>query len=229
MNTYIMAEIDSAQKKMSGYIALMNYRFKNLCVKADPISLLPVTVYVGMNEYNMEDVANVNKPNEFQLGVYPKDPDNLQTIMQGIYEAHPEFKIEQKSTKGDQATDDDAGSLFLLLTMPEVDNNRRDILNNGVKGLREECQARIDTIYADQKAFFVELLVNSKPEEVEEANKALKEAYKQCTDIVDDLLFNKQDEIEEAYQRYLEEKERQKLGEINNFDYSQGMRLGQDE
>ena len=96
MNTYIMAEIDSAQKKMSGYIALMNYRFKNLCVKADPISLLPVTIYVDTYEYNMEDVANVNKPNDYQLGVYPKDPNNLQAILQGLYEAHPEFKMEQR-------------------------------------------------------------------------------------------------------------------------------------
>jgi hypothetical protein len=47
--------------------------------------------------------------------------------------------------------------------------------------------------------------------------------------MVIDLLNKKQDEIEEAYLRYLEKKEQQKLGEANNFDYSQGMRLGQDE
>ena len=226
MNTYIIAEIDSAQKKMSGYIALLNYRFKNLCVKADPISLLPVTVYVDMDEYNMEDVANVNKPNDFQLGVYPKNPDNLQAVLQGIYEAHPELKIEQKSMKDENGSSDDAGSLYLLLTMPEVDDNRRDILNNGIKGLREECQTRIDTIYAEQKTYFVELLANSQPEEIEEANQALKKAYKQCTDLVDDLLFKKEDEIEEAYQRYLSKQKEKHSAEA---DYTKGFRMYQEE
>ncbi len=226
MNTYIMAEIDSAQKKMSGYIALMNYRFKNLCVKADPISLLPVTIYVDTDEYNMEDVANVNKPNDYQLGVYPKDPNNLQAILQGLYEAHPEFKMEQRSMKDDEESSDGAGSLFLLLTMPEVDDNRRDILNNGIKGLCEECRARIDAIYAEQKAYFVELLANSKPEEVEEANQALKEAYNKCNDLVDELLFKKEDEIEEAYQRYLSKQEEKLSAET---DYAKGFRMYQEE
>ncbi len=226
MNTYIIAEIDSAQKKMSGYIALLNYRFRNLCVKADPISLLPVTVYVDMDEYNMEDVANVNKPNDFQLGVYPKNPNNLQAVLQGIYEAHPEFKIEQKSMKDENGSDDDAGSLYLLLTMPEVDDNRRDILNNGIKGLREECRARIDTIYAEKKTFFAELLANSKPEEVEEANQALKKAYNECNDLVDELLFKKEDEIEEAYKHYLSKQEEKLSVEA---DYTKGFRMYQEE
>ena len=75
----------------------------------------------------------------------------------------------------------------------------------------------------------MDLLVKVSPKEAEDAKKALDDLNDKCHDMMIDLLNKKQDEIEEAYQRYLEEKERQKLGEINNFDYSQGMRLGQDE
>ena len=225
MNNYTISEIEKAQKKMSGYIGLLSFRYMNLCVKAEIASLLPVTVFVNGQETNIEEVANVNMPNEFQLGVYPKEPDQLSDIIAAIYEAHPEFKMEKKST-GDT---EDESSQFVLYTMPEVDKDRHDLLMDAVKSLYDECRVRLKTIYGEYQARFAELLVKVSPKEAEDAKKALDDLNDKCHDMVIDLLNKKQDEIEEAYQRYLEEKERQKLGEINNFDYSQGMRLGQDE
>ena len=225
MNNYTISEIEKAQKKMSGYIGLLSFRYMNLCVKAEIVSLLPVTVFIDGQETNIEEVANVNMPNEFQLGVYPKEPDQLSDIIAAIYEAHPEFKMEKKST-GDT---EDESSQFVLYTMPEVDKDRHDLLMDAVKSLYDECRARLKTIYGEYQVRFVDLLVKVSPKEAEDAKKALDDLNDKCHDMVIDLLNKKQDEIEEAYQRYLEEKERQKLGEINNFDYSQGMRLGQDE
>lgn len=210
---------------MSGYIGLLSFRYMNLCVKAEIVSLLPVTVFIDGQETNIEEVANVNMPNEYQLGVYPKEPDQLPDIIAAIYEAHPEFKMEKKST-GDT---EDESSQFVLYTMPEVDKDRHDLLMDAVKSLYDECRVRLKTIYGEYQARFAELLVKVSPKEAEDAKKALDDLNDKCHDMVIDLLNKKQDEIEEAYQRYLEEKERQKLGEINNFDYSQGMRLEQDE
>lgn len=225
MNNYIISELEKAQKKMSGYIGLLNFRYMNLCVKAEIASLLPVTVFVDGQETNIEEVANVNMPNDFQLGVYPKEPEQLSDIIAGIYEAHPEFKMEKKST-GDT---EDESSQFVLYTMPEVDKDRHDLLMDAVKSLYDECRARLKTIYSEYQARFAELLAKVSPQEAEEAKKALDDLNDKCHDMVIDLLNKKQDEIEEAYLRYLEKKEQQKLGEANNFDYSQGMRLGQDE
>lgn len=210
---------------MSGYIGLLSFRYMNLCVKAEIASLLPVIVFIDGQETNIEDVANVNMPNEFQLGVFPKEPSQLPDIIAAIYEAHPEFKMEKKST-GDT---EDESSQFVLYTMPEVDKDRYDLLMDAVKSLYDECRARLKAIYSEYQARFVELLVKVSPQEAEEAKKALDDLNDKCHDMVIDLLNKKQDEIEEAYLRYLEEKEQQKLGEVNNFDYSQGMRLGQDE
>lgn len=225
MNNYTISEIEKAQKKMSGYIGLLSFRYMNLCVKAEIASLLPVIVFIDGQETNIEDVANVNMPNEFQLGVFPKEPSQLPDIIAAIYEAHPEFKMEKKST-GDT---EDESSQFVLYTMPEVDKDRYDLLMDAVKSLYDECRARLKAIYSEYQARFVELLVKVSPQEAEEAKKALDDLNDKCHDMVIDLLNKKQDEIEEAYLRYLEEKEQQKLGEVNNFDYSQGMRLGQDE
>ena len=218
MNHIIISQIDEAQKRMGGYIALLNYRFKNLCVKADIAVLLPVSVYADGEELNIEDVANVNMPDDYQLGVYPKEENDLQSIIQGIYEAHPEFKLEMKST------DDSEESKYLLYTMPEVDKNRRDFLINGVKGLYEECQVRMDAVYAGFQTRLAELMTNASAQDVEDANKALEEAYDKCNNIVDELYSKKKQEIEEGYQRYLEEKEKQQEEE-EEMNFSQGFRM----
>ena len=180
----IISQIDEAQKRMSGYIALLNYRFKNLCVKADIAALLPVSVYANGEELNIEDVANVNMPDEYQLGVYPKEVEDLQPIIQGIYEAHPEFKMEIMSTDDSE----DEASKYVLYTMPEVDKNRRDFLMTGVKGLYEESQARIEAVYAKYQTRFAEMLVNASVQDASDANKALEDAYDRCSDMTEQLL-----------------------------------------
>ena len=218
MNNMIISQIDEAQKRMSGYIALLNYRFKNLCVKADIAALLPVSVYANGEELNIEDVANVNMPDEYQLGVYPKEVEDLQPIIQGIYEAHPEFKMEIMSTDDSE----DEASKYVLYTMPEVDKNRRDFLMTGVKGLYEESRARIEAVYAKYQARFAEMLVNASVQDANDANKALEDAYNRCSDMTEQLLKQKQQEIEDGYEKYIEDQEQKKEME---FDYSKGFRM----
>lgn len=222
MNNYVITEIDSAQKKMSAYVSLLSYRYMNLCVKAELGALMPVNVYLGDQVYNIEDVANVYSPDEFQFSVYPKNENNQQDIIQGIYEAHPEFKMELKTS---------GGGSYILYTMPEVDENRHDFLQNAIKGLHEECGARLEAIRVEFKESLLENLtkVGVSKDETDEALQALDELHERTQTMADQQLEQKQTEIDEAYQRYQEEKENQKLGEANNFDYSQGMRLGQDE
>ena len=220
MNNYTLSELENARKKMSGYIALLDFRYKNLCVKADIAALLPVTVYIDGQDGNIEEFANVNQPSDFQLGVYPKDPKDLQDIIQGIYEAHPEFKMEIKSTDGSE----DEASKFLLYTMPEVDKNRYDFLTNAVKGLHDECNGRLDKIYAEYQAEFLKMLADLPPIESDEAKKALDEVNGKCRNMARDLLSEKQDEIEEGYQDYLKmmEEKRQEDAEI---DFTKGFRI----
>ena len=218
MNNIIISQIEEAQKMMSGYIALLNYRFKNLCVKADIAVLLPVSVYADGEELNIEDVANVNMPDEYQLGVYPKEAGDLQPIIQGIYEAHPEFKMEIMSTDDSE----DEASKYLLYTMPMVDKNRRDFLMNGVTGLYEESQARIDAVYAKYQARFAEMLVNAPVQDADDANKALEDAFDKCSDMTEQLFKQKQQEIEEGFEKYIKDLEQKKEME---FDYSKGFRM----
>ena len=222
MNNYVITEIDTAQKKMGAYIALLNYRYMNLCVKAELGALMPVTVYLGNEAYNIEDVANINNPDEFKFGVYPKNDNNLQDIIEGIYESHPEFKMEIKSSDGS----DDADKRFILYTMPEVDKNRHDFLQDGVKALHAECCTRIDAIYAQIKASLLENMAkaNLPKADVDEAMKALDETRQNCLDSVNEQLLKKQEEIDEALTRYEEEQQR-KAEENREYDVTQGFRM----
>lgn len=221
MNNYILSETSSAQKEMSAYDALLNYRFMNLCVKAEVASLMPVTVYVGDDECNIEDVADVSLPNEYQMTIYPKNPNNLSAIIQAVYEAHPEFKMEIKSHNDS----DEANQRYVLYTMPEVDKNRHDFLNEGVEGLADECRLKIDAVYAKYEAKFVEELAKLPPEVLDEAKQALDNVRKKSQDMAINLLIKKQQEIDDAYVRYQEKQEQEKV-EQKDYDVAHGFKMG---
>ena len=216
MNNYVITEIDDAQKKMSAYVTLLSYRYMNLCVKAELGALMPVNVYIGDDSYNIEDVANIYSPDDFQFAVYPKNENNQQAIIQGVYEAHPEFKMEMKN---------DGGS-YILYTMPVVDENRHDLLQNAIKGLYEECCGRIDAIHAEFKARMLENLtmVGVSETETDEALQALDDLRQKSMDMADQQLDQKQNEIDEALVRYQAEQAHQKE-EDEAYDVTKGFRM----
>lgn len=216
MNNYVITEIDDTQKKMSAYVTLLSYRYMNLCVKAELGALMPVNVYIGDDSYNIEDVANIYSPDDFQFAVYPKNENNQQAIIQGVYEAHPEFKMEMKN---------DGGS-YILYTMPVVDENRHDLLQNAIKGLYEECCGRIDAIHAESKARMLENLtkVGVSKAETDEALQALDDLRQKGMDMADHQLDQKQNEIDEALVRYQTEQAQQKE-EDEAYDVTQGFRM----
>ena len=197
MTSFAISEVNDFEKKLGGYSHLLNYRYMNLCVKADPVSLLPVTVVEGDEEHEIEDVADVAKSDDFHLVVIPKYPEVLKDINRGILEAHPEFKLSVGLLD-----DDNPESQFLICEMPEVDKDRRDFLNDAVKSLYEECKARMGEIKAEEKAGFNEIF-DTHPQDLKEVNDAIDEAYDSAMNGIRALKDKKLDEIEEGYQRFL--------------------------
>ena len=203
MNNYITFELTDLAKKLKGYIMLFNYRLSNFCVKAEPTALMPVTVVLADAEYNLEEVANIMKPDDFSFDVYPKNQNNLQEVIKGIFDAHPEFKMELKTDKAENEGREDKH--HVLYTMPPVDKNRRKLLNEAAKTFHKECVVNLDVTYAELQARLVEPYTKMSPLEIDEARKAFKKAYDSAKDQCDKMLELKQNEIEEGYQRYLTE------------------------
>jgi len=217
MNQFAIKEIKEMEKKLAGYQYLLTFRYANLCIKADPMALLPVSVLVGTALMDLEQVAEVNNLGEYHFAVVPNNPDVLHDVERAILKAHPEFKVSTE-----QMDDDDPQSTFLLLEMPEVDKDRRDLLTDATKSLYEECKARMEAVVFDEKKGFAELLVKE-PESLKEISDAVKKKYEEYLDNIDGLKDKKLTEIEDAYEKYLES--HPENGQGDDIDVSKSMRL----
>ena len=209
MNNYIAFEISEFQKKLNGYNMLFNYRRSNLCVKVEPTALMPVTVILANAEYNLEEVADIIKVDDFSIDVYPKNQNNLQQVIDGIFDVHPEFKMELKTDKAETEGGEDKHHAFY--TMPEVNKERRDLLNDLTKTFHKECQLNLDATYAELQVRLVEPYTKMSPAEIDEARQGFENIFNKAKEMCDKLLQLKLNEIEEGYQRYFE-------GENDRYD-----------
>ena len=238
MNTLLIKHINDTQQKMGAYLSLLDLRYRNLCVKADPLALLSVTVNTGHEQLNLEEVANVSRPNEFQLAIYPNISNYMQDIIRGVFEAHPEFRLDIKDLNEDRKNreaekknqresqknrpeedepdmsnlgldrifdEDSQETKYLLYTMPKVNDNRHDFLDNGVKALHQQCVVRLDAEYAAGLRKFSEVEMYSSEKDMAEARQDLNDILDDVKDKANEILLEKQQEIEEAYRHYLEQ------------------------
>ena len=225
MNSFTTSEIKAFEKKLSSYQYLLTFRYSNLCVKADPISLLPVSITVGNREQNIEDVAQVVQMGDFRLVVVPKQMDVLRDVQEGIFEAHPEFKMSIE-----QMEKNDPNSRFVLCEMPPVDKPRYDLLTEATKNLYEECKARMDAVLLEEKRIFVELLAED-PESLQKVVDQINEKHNNAINDIMELRDKKLEEIEEAYAKYLEDHAQENVNKSqqSDIDVTQSMHMGEEE
>lgn len=210
MKQSIIRELEDARSKLSAYAALLNYRFANLCIEAAPEALLPVMVEVEGNQMRMEKAARAKNAEgrKDQFEIFPLEPEFLVPIVKGIMDAHPEFKIDIMQFNDS----DDPQERYILATMPEVDDARHDVLTNAVSALSEACKTRMEAIVTSCVSKLTLMLATSGPEELDEAKDQLKEFQDTADDLCKQYRENKEQEIEEAYQRYLEKKAEKEAG-----------------
>lgn len=204
---------------------MFNYRMMNLCVKAEPGALVPVIVTVGGKDYNLEEVAQIRRPDDYVFEIRANNGDYLQNIIDGIMDVHPEFVFEMKTEKDIEEKDVN----YAQYTMPEVDKDRYDLLSETTKAFYNECLVSIDAVYAQKEAKLAEVAVHAPAEDVQQIKNELDEYYNNAKDEAQKMRDMKLQEIEEAYLHYQEKEQDREIGKINSFDYSQGMRLDQDE
>ena len=195
MNHFILSEIQETEKKFGSYQYLLTFRYANLCIKADAMSLMPVTVAVGATGMNIEEVAEVAELDEYHLGIIPKNLDLLRDIEQAILYAHPEFRIiHQEMEEGNP------DSILLICEMPKVDKQRRDVLTEATKSLHDDCKAHIDAVLLEEKNGFAEMFAED-PESLKEAADLLNEKHRDALNDIMDLRDKKLEEIEDAYEK----------------------------
>ena len=214
MKRAVVLLIDELKSKLGGYAVLLQYRYMNLCVKAEPASLLTLTVVDNEGEsIDIESAAFVMQKNDFQFEVVPKEDELLFPICKAFMNSHPEFKQEViDSEEKDRLHIDDNEEKHVIITMPEVDKNRYDLLMNSISTLYDECGVQMDKAKGVYTTRLFEKMQGEAPSDIDEAKEALDKAYDQHKDIIKGYRETKEKEIEEAYQRWLtkqEEKEQQ--------------------
>ncbi len=222
------------ESKLSGYVALLQFRYSNLCVEADPVSLLPITVEYDGDTFDIEEVADVAIPQKDQLQVYPKDPLLLLSIGKAVAEYHPEFKQkivddEEENKNGSSSQDkqeNEDENKSLLLTMPVVNKDRRDFLKDGVKLLYDELKVTLTTNLEYYTKRVVAELAGASAEEIDEAKEGIEDIKKQHFDLADTYRERKEKEIEEAYKLHTEKKTK-KAKKKKEHEVATNMQAGQ--
>ena len=210
MKRAIINEFERLGEYLSNYNAIFAYRLMNLCVKAEEVSLLPIEVLVEGEALNLEKCTTIGKKDDYSFMIFPNFDEDIAALGYGIARVHPEFKQEILSMKVDSA--DISGATkevdvrYILVTMPEVDNNRYDVLKDGVKVCYEECKAQMETANAKAKAKIAEFSIGESDEDINNVKKGLEQLNDQWYGQRDKLYNEKLKEIEEAHNKWLTEK-----------------------
>lgn len=202
INPITLKILNTAEQKMNAYFGLLNYRYKNLCTKAEAESMLPVEVEIEGPLFKIEEVAIMSIPEWNQIMLMPKDEEYIPYIGHAVMMVHPEFK--QKVTRY-FIESQDRDVKVLMLTMPPVDKDRHKLLNDGVDVLYTQCVAYIDNVKAEAGIQISEQMAQQSIDEINETRKKLDDLHKQYSKNVDGLHDDKKSEIEDAYQKYLKE------------------------
>ena len=225
MDLFLLTRVNSFQEKAGGHIALLGYRYMNLCVKAEVAALLPVTVNVMGTNSHLEDVAMIATPDDYHFAIYPKIEESyyIQQIVNGILFSHPEFKLSMKKTK---ILNEE--KQYLEYEMPEVDKNRRDLLNEAVKTLYDEAKVNIEKLYAEEKAALVDLKEAFNDEDIKKTDEDLDKNHDLVLDKILNIKIQKLDEVEAGYQRYLTMHPDEEADGSKKHDVTKSMKMNEE-
>lgn len=238
MKRAILREFDQLGEMLSNYSAVFSYRLKNLCVKAEEVSLIPIQVMIEGEPQKLEECTTIGKEDEYSFMIFPNFDEDLQAISTGIIIEHPEFKQEVKTMKVDgvdvNGNQEEKDVRYILVTMPEVDDNRYDVLKDGVKVCYEECKAQMDAANLKADVNFTRLSVGESDEDIEKV-KAARDKLNETWDGQRDKIYNeKLQEIEDAHNKWLAERDekeqkRQEDEATHSDTAARSMKIDQDD
>ena len=192
--------------KLSGYVAQLNFRFMNLCVKAEPMSLLSARFNIQGEEKPIEDVAQVSKKGDYQFMAIPNFEDDMAPLAVGIALKHPEFKQEYGeetvNVVDEQGDPQSVKVKYLLLTMPEVDNNRYDALKTAVDAAYNQCKTQMKAVVERAEPEIALLQEGEDQQDIDRVKKAVERLKKSYIEQRDKRYDEKIKEIDEAHENW---------------------------
>jgi hypothetical protein len=187
----------------------------NICVKAEPVALIPIKVTINGNEYDIEDIANMGLPNKSQYCLIPNNESHIEPLIRDVLKEHPELKAEVKvMTKDgfydmDEVDDGEDRQKVVLLTVPPVDKDRHDTMIELVDLFNKKCKNDMEIIKVKSDAKIGKALLNESEETIDEVKENVETLTNSYSDMREKQISDKKEEIEEAYKLYLENHEKE--------------------
>ena len=205
MKRALSNQYDQLYEKLKGYVAMLNFRYLNMCIKVEPASLIPVKVNIEGSEKNLEQVAMVTKKDDYRFWILPKYDDDMKAICEGIAKVHPEFRQKEMTMKieGLEGEGTSHDVRYLQLTMPEVDDKYYKALKDAVDVFYDQCKTLMEAAANQAKAEIAVKSVGEPKEDVDGIKKEVDKLIKSSEESRDKLRDKKLKDIEEAYKNLL--------------------------
>ena len=237
MKRAIINQLGQLSEQLKGYVGALNYRYLNLCVKAEEASLLPIQVPIEDEFKNLEDVAYAGKKtgDDYSLYIVPKIQDDMRDIQQAVMKFHPEFIQEVQKEKVNAGEDGGEQEVQLLrLKMPEVNDDRYDLLKQGVDTFYNMCKAEMEQAKMEADIQFATLSVDESPEDIDKLKKGVDETNDMWVKKRDQLRDDKLKEIEEAHNQWLADQQasaqkKQEEHAAHNEEVGSSMRINSED
>ena len=221
MNRAAIREFDKMSDSLSTLNAQFAYRLMNLCVKSEPVSLLPILVNIEGEQQKIEECAHVSKDDDYTFKVFANYSSDIPALAQGIFKTHPEFKQELFEEEVEYIDEDGEERVdkvpYILLTMPEVNDDRYDVLKDGVKAIYEDTKVKMENVIANADVKMAELMAGESEADIEKVKKNRDKQVKTWTEQRDKVYNKKLQEIEEAHSKWLLEQSDQRLKNLMNM------------
>ena len=221
MNRAAIREFDKMSDSLSTLNAQFAYRLMNLCVKSEPVSLLPILVNIEGELQKLEECAQISKDDDYTFKVFANYSSDIPALAQGIFKTHPEFKQELFEEEVEYIDEDGEERVdkvpYILLTMPEVDDERYDVLKDGVKAIYEDTKVKMENVIANADVKMAELMAGESEADIEKVKKNRDKQVKTWTEQRDKVYNKKLQEIEEAHSKWLLEQSDQRLKNLMNM------------
>ena len=231
MKRTITQEYNELEEKLAASVAAMNFRFMNLCVKAEEMSLIPIRARVEGSNQNLENVAMIGKKDDYSFMIVPNSQDDMKAIALGISIVHPDFK-QKEETLSVEAYDGGGNPVvqevpYIMVTMPEVDGERYDILKQGVDAFYQECKIQMEKALAQSTARISFEGIGEPPEDIEKMLEAVDKLKTNKEELREKLKMEKLLEIEDGHRKWLAENGKDPDGNTNDEgrDVSMSMRF----
>ena len=222
MKREIIKEFDMLGDALSTLNAQFSYRLMNLCVKAEPVSLLSIEAMIEGEPQKLEECARIGKEDDYSFQIFPNYDDDISALAKAIFMDHPEFKQEMRTMQVDISEDESKPDMqdvyYIQVTMPEVDDNRYDVLKNGVKAFYEENKAQMEAVSAKYDTKLATLLDSESPEDAKKVKEARDKQTKTWYEQRDKIYNDKLQEIEDAHEKWWHQQKSNKINRLKDIN-----------